>query len=313
MPRRTRRLIPFLCYQNRVKPPAITFAVPFYSGTAYLERALESVLAQTDREWACVVCDDGTELGIPELVQRIGSGRIRYLRNEKNLGIGGNFSRCIDVAETELVTVLHADDELAPDYAATLRAAAERHPTAAALFCHAKIIGPKSQSWFSLADRVKRLLDPSWQREVVLEGEPGVRALLRANFIMAPTLCFRKPVLGARRFSADYKFVIDWMLTTQILLDGDAIVGIPDVCYRYRRHDNNATETLTKTQLRFREESEFYDRIRVICEQRGWTDCVAIATEKRFVKLNVTYRALKSLALGDVGEARRGFRLLREL
>ena len=73
------------------------------------------------------------------------------------------------------------------------------------------------------------------------------------------------------------------------------------------------TETLTKTQLRFREESEFYDRIRVICEQRGWTDCVAIATEKRFVKLNVTYRALKSLALGDVGEARRGFRLLREL
>jgi hypothetical protein len=192
-------------------------------------------------------------------------------------------------------------------------AAAARHPGAAALFCHASIIGPESQPWFSLADRMKQFLDPSLKKELVLQGEPGVRALLRANFIMAPTLCFRKAVLGARRFDDRHKFVIDWMLTMQILLDGDSLVGVPDLCYRYRRHFNNATETFTKNQLRFREESEFYDHMREVCAARGWDDCVAIATDKRFVKLNVTYRALKSLAMLDLAEARRGFRLLREL
>ncbi|HET9987645.1 MAG TPA: glycosyltransferase [Kofleriaceae bacterium] len=293
--------------------PAITFAIPFYSGLAYLERTLESVLAQSDPRWTAIVCDDGTEAGVEELVARAGRGRVEYRRNERNLGIGGNFTRCIDVADTELVTVLHADDELAPDYAAVMCAAASRHPTAAALFCHASIIGPQGQAWFSLADRIKRFLDPSWKTELVLQGEPGVRALLRANFIMAPTLCFRKSVLGARRFDDRHKFVIDWMLTMQILLDGDSLVGVPDVCYRYRRHDNNATETMTKNQIRFREESDFYDHMRDVSAERGWNDCVAIATDKRFVKLNVAYRALKSLALLDLGEARRGFRLLREL
>jgi len=252
--------------------PVITFAIPFYSGTAYLERTLASVLAQTDDRWACIVCDDGTEPGVAELVARLGAGRIEYRRNPHNLGIGGNFSRCIDVAETPLVTVLHADDELAPNYARVLTTAAERHPDAAALFCHAQIIGPDSQPWFSLADKMKRFVDPSAGHELVLQGQPGVRALLRANFIMAPTLCFRKPVLGERRFDDRHKFVIDWMLTMQILLDGDSIVGVPDVCYRYRRHYNNATETMTKNQVRFREESEFYDQMREVCAERGWED-----------------------------------------
>jgi glycosyltransferase involved in cell wall biosynthesis len=298
---------------ERVSLPAITFAIPYYSGIAYLGRALESVIAQDAHDWQAIVCDDGSETGVEAFVKRVGGGRVRYLRNERNLGIGGNFSRCVDVAETELVTVLHADDELVPTYAATMRAAAARHSTAAALFCHAQIIGPQSEPRFSLADLIKRSLDPSARRELVLAGEPGVRALLRANFIMAPTLCFRKSTLGARRFATDHTFVIDWMLTMQLLLDGDSLVGVPDICYRYRRHADNATERLTKSQLRFHEESEFYDRMRGVCAERGWSDCVAIATEKRFVKLNVTYRALKSLALLDLGEARRGFRLLREL
>ena len=293
--------------------PTITFAIPFYTGITYLARLLQSLVAQEDPSWEAVVCDDGPEQGVESVVRAFGNGRVRYTRNPQNLGIAGNFNRCLDVGETELVTVLHADDELAPTYCGTMRAAAERHPQAAAIFCQATIIGPESQPWFSLADTVKRYIDPSARREIVLEGEPGVRALLRANFIMAPTLCFRTSVLGTRRFPSGYKFVMDWMLTTSLLLEGETLVGIPDVCYRYRRHDSNATEKLTRTQLRFREESEFYDRMQAIARERGWSQCVALAKEKRIIKLNVAYRALKSIALFELGDAQRGFRLLREL
>jgi glycosyltransferase involved in cell wall biosynthesis len=290
----------------------ITFAIPFYSGAAYLARAIESVLAQRDGAWQAIVIDDGSEPGIEQLVRGYGE-RIAYLRNPTNLGLGGNFNRCIDAATTDLVTVLHADDELMPSYCATLRAAASRHPGAVAVFCRVHIIGPDHRPRLSLADFVKDRVHPSPHREITLAGEPGVRALLRANFIPAPTLCFRKSVLGDRRFPAQYKFVLDWELTTRLLLDGESLIGIPERCYRYRRHDDAATSKYTRSQLRFREESDYYDRMRETARSRGWDRCVAVARQKRMVKLNVTYRALRSVVALQLADARRNLELLREL
>lgn len=294
--------------------PSVTFAIPFYRGVPYLERTLKSILAQQDPGWEAVVCDDGSEAGVEAVVRDVGRGRIRYDRNATNLGMAGNFNRCIEIATTELVTVLHADDELEPSYCGTMREAAARHPQAAALFCRAQIIDERSTPHFSLTDVVKDLLlHPSPKQELVLEGEPAVRALLRGNFIMAPTLCFRKNVLGDRRFPDGVKFVMDWELTTRILLDGDHLVSVPQRCYRYRRHEENATSIYTRTQLRFREESEFYDRMRDKMHARGWRDCERLAKNKQIIKLNIGYRALKNAVLLDLGEASRGIRLLREL
>lgn len=292
--------------------PAITFAIPFYRGTRYLGRAIESILAQTDPEWRAIVVDDGPEAGTDRLVASYGD-RIAYTRNPENLGLGRNFNRCIEVATTDLVVVLHADDELMPGYVAAMREAAARHPEAAAVFCRARIIGPDDAPVFSLADLVKDYIHPSRRCELVLHGEPGVRALLRANFIVAPTLCFRKSVLGARRFPDQYRFVLDWELTTQLLLDGETLIGLPDQCYRYRRHDDAATATYTRTHLRFREESDYYDRMQHAARSRGWDRCVAVAQSKRMTKLNVTYQALRSACSLQIAEARRSLQLLREL
>ena len=294
--------------------PLVTFAVPFYSGVSYLARLLRSILAQTDDRWEAVVCDDGNEPSVEQIVRTFGNGRIRYEKNPRNLGIAGNFNRCIDVAKTELSVVLHQDDELAPDYTRTMLAAAERYPRAAAFFCRTTIIDENGDPRFSLSDAVKEvLIHPAPDKEIVLEGELGVRTLLKGNFIMAPTLCFRKSVLGDRRFPTGFKFVMDLELTTRLFLDGEQLVGVPQRCYRYRRHEENATSKYTRTQLRFREESAYYDRMKAICAERGWDECVRLAAQKRMVKLNITYRALKSAALLELGEARRGFRMLREL
>jgi glycosyltransferase involved in cell wall biosynthesis len=303
-----------VCYPNDVTQPAITYAIPFYSGVTYLARALRSILSQDDQHWLAYVCDDGAELGIEEIVKRFGDGRIRYSRNPSNLGMGRNFNRCIDLAETDLVTILHNDDELKPCYGAKILDAAKRYPSAVALFCRTDVIDENSDPRFSIPDIVKDvLISPSRSGDVIVAGEPGIRALLHGNFINAPTLCFRKSVLGPRRFAPAYKFVLDCELTSQLVFDGDTIVGIPDRCYRYRRHEEAATSKYTKTQLRFREESDYYDRMYARCEILGWQECAKLARDKRIVKLNVAYRSLKSLVLLDLDEAVRGFRLLREL
>ncbi len=291
----------------------LTFAIPFYSGRAFLERTLQSVVAQDDDAWELVVCDDGSEPGIEELVRSFGDERLRYLRNPGNLGMGRNFNQCLEVATTELVCVLHADDELGPAYCRTMRQAAQRHPKAAAFFCSVQIIGPDSKPRFSLADLVKRYINPARREEHVLAGEEAMCALLVANFIYAPTLCFRKSVLGDRRFPPEYRFVLDWELTSKLVLDGDALVGVPDVCFRYRRHQDNATERLTRENARFQEEIAFYERMGDEVRERGWYKCVQVAERRRLLKLNVAYRTLKSAVLGQLGDARRGLQLWREL
>lgn len=293
--------------------PVITFAIPFYSGLEYLEKAIASVLAQTDDAWHCVVCDDSDGAGVEAVVERAGRDRVVYSKNATNLGMSANFNRCLEIAETDHVTVLHADDELEPSYVATFRAAFAIHPRAVAFFCPVQIIGPDSQPRFSLADTVKRYLMPLAKHGVVLAGEPGLRTLLTANVIPAPTLCFSKAVLGARRFPLGVRFIMDVELTTQLLLDGEEIVGVPDRCYRYRRHDENQTELLTRTQHRYREESEFLDRMAVTATERGWHRSAAVARRKAVLKLNIGYRALKSAVMLQLGDAVRRLKLLREV
>jgi glycosyltransferase involved in cell wall biosynthesis len=296
--------------------PEVSFGIPFYSGVGLLRKTLESVLAQRDFAWRAYVCDDSPDPATGEevaaLLGSLGGGRIAYHRNPRSLGISGNWNRCLDLAETDLVTVLHADDELFPEYCGKVRAAAERRPDAAAVYTQAEIVGLDSQRVFSLPDLVKGFINPSTRQEVLLAGEPGFRALLWGNFIICPSLCFRKRVLGDRRFS-DRRFVLDWDMTTQLVLDGDTLVGLPERLIRYRRHEDSATSQLTRNQQRFEEESDYYDRMLPIARERGWQRCVRLCQKRTILRLNVTLTSLKSLSRLRVGDARQGFRLLRQM
>jgi hypothetical protein len=293
---------------------AVTYGIPFYSGVDLLRRALASVLAQQDPGWRAFVSDDsvapGEAQGAARVVRELGDARIGYHRNDINLGIGGNWNRCLGLASTELVTILHADDELGPHYTGLMRSAAERHPGAVALYCQAEIVGPDGRRVFSLPDLVKDAINPGLRREVTLAGEPGFSALLRGNFIICPTLCFRRPVLGARRFG-QRRFVLDWDMTSQLLLDGDTLVGLPDRAFKYRRHPGSSTSELTRNQLRFAEESDYYDRMLLVARDRGWDRCVRLCRQRRILKLNVAVTALKSVARRDWSDALAGVRILR--
>lgn len=272
------------------------------------------MLAQRDSNWRAFVCDNASsEPGVEELVHACGEGRIAYHRNPTNLGMAGNFNRCFDLAGTDLVTLLHADDELLPDYCATMRAAAARHPGAVAIYCNAEVIGSRGEKTFELSELAKRLINPSPNREFVLAGEPGVRALMRGDFITTSTLCFRKSVLGARRWPQGLNFVLDLEFLTSLMLDGDALVGLPNKPFRVRRHRESETARLTDSDLRFLEESAYFDRMQVVARERGWTRCLEIARRKRIVKLHLAVRTLQSAARLDLGQIRRRLELLWKL
>src|SRR3954451_4119455 len=103
--------------------PRVCLGIPFFSGLEYLSLALRSLLSQSDRSWTAIVVDDASpEDGAQALVAELGDPRVRYVRNDRNLGVAANFNRCIELASAEapISVVFHADDELDSGYVAAI-------------------------------------------------------------------------------------------------------------------------------------------------------------------------------------------------
>lgn len=63
----------------------ISFIMPAYK-SQYLSAAIESILAQDCGNWELVIVDDCSPEDLKSIVDRYNDDRIRYYRNEKNLG-----------------------------------------------------------------------------------------------------------------------------------------------------------------------------------------------------------------------------------
>jgi glycosyltransferase involved in cell wall biosynthesis len=288
----------------------ITLAVPFYRGADYLARAIESALRQTDPRWQLVVADEGVDPDGPRVVERFADPRVRYLQNRTPLGLAGNWNRCLDAADTDLVTLLHADDELRLNYVALMAHLANSHPDAAALFCHADVIGPDGRPVLSVADRAKALFRPRGAGPIRVAGDAGLAALLRGNFVMCPTVCYRRSRLGQHRFDPRWRMVADLDLFARLLRDGMEMVGSREIGYAYRRHPGNATTELTDNLVRFREESALYDELAAAAAARGWAETARVARGRRIIKLHLMYRIVEDAARGRFPAAGRKLRFL---
>jgi len=289
----------------------LALAVPYYAGVEFLREALESVRAQADARWTCVVLDDAPDKGEARAcVEGLADPRITYRANDGTLGMVANWNRALDGAEDALVTLLHADDRLLPGYVGAMLALAEEAPEAVAFFCPARIIGPEGEPVFSLPDAVKRFLVPRGGARVVLRGEPGLAALMRGNFVMCPTLCWRPARLAGRRFDPRWRQVQDLDLVARLLLEGETLVGAREPHYAYRRHRANATALQTESLLRFREEYALFAEVGAAAAARGWPRVAALARRRTILRLHLAWRTLAALLRLRPGEARRTLRFL---
>lgn len=97
--------------------PAVSVLMPVYNGAAHLAQALSSVLAQSYGDFELLIVDDGSTDGSPDLAVSIAAGdrRVRVERNAANLGLVGNWRRCVELARGEWLKFAFQDDLLAPD------------------------------------------------------------------------------------------------------------------------------------------------------------------------------------------------------
>lgn len=90
--------------------PIITIAIPSYNKESYIKRCIDSVLQQ-DITKRIIVIDNQSTDNTWEIINTYGEEVIK-VQNDSNLWMAWNWNRCIELCDTELLMILHADDEL---------------------------------------------------------------------------------------------------------------------------------------------------------------------------------------------------------
>jgi glycosyltransferase involved in cell wall biosynthesis len=93
----------------------VTVLMPVYNASKYLAEAIESILNQTFTNFEFLIIDDGSSDRSAEIINSYSDPRIRLVTNEKNLGISETLNKGIELAQTELVARMDADDISYPE------------------------------------------------------------------------------------------------------------------------------------------------------------------------------------------------------
>lgn len=94
--------------------PLVSVLMPVFNGERYVRQAVDSVLAQTYKNFELVVVDDGSTDKSAEIVEATGDERVRVVRKAENSGLAAARNTALDEARGEYIAWLDSDDKARP-------------------------------------------------------------------------------------------------------------------------------------------------------------------------------------------------------
>ena len=209
----------------------VTVLMPAYNVGKYITEAIQSVLAQTYRDFVLLVIDDCSTDDTAEKVLAIHDNRIRYEKNPTNLGLAENLNRGLSLIDTEYVARFDGDDIAEPDWLEANMKILETHPE----------IGICSSGFEWLGTRHGAHFYPE-------RHEDSICQMLFGCTVIVPV--FRKSVFDDNnvryRTSAfpaeDYRTWADCYRVTKIY-------NIPKVLFHYRMHPSQISTSKRQKQI----------------------------------------------------------------
>jgi glycosyltransferase involved in cell wall biosynthesis len=112
--------------------------MPVFNGEAFVAQSLESILGQTFTDYELLISDNASTDSTPEICRGYAASdsRIRYLRNDVNIGPNRNFNLLVHEARGRYFKLANADDLCAPDFLARCVEVLDREPEV--ILCYAR-------------------------------------------------------------------------------------------------------------------------------------------------------------------------------
>jgi glycosyltransferase involved in cell wall biosynthesis len=229
------------------KSPLVSILIPTYNYAHYIGEAIESALKQTYTNFELIIVDDNSSDNTDEVIAGfLSDKRVSYFKNVVNLGLVGNFNKCLEYANGKYIKYLLADDKLDPAVLEKMVPIMESNPNISLITSYNAMFGIKTKT------RVlpfKGLQDGKKVITECLKNGAG-------NWIGEPSVVmFRKSDLRVGKFSNKYTCLVDLEMWLRLLTVGDIFI-IPEVLSYFRHHPKQAS---TKTNVQnWIDEYNFY-------------------------------------------------------
>ena len=111
-------------------PPTVSIGMPVYNGESSLSRALDSLLAQTHKDFELIISDNASTDNTAVICREYAAQypRIRYIRQPSNRGPTPNFKFVLSESQSPFFMWAAHDDSWQPDYLADNLAALQADP-----------------------------------------------------------------------------------------------------------------------------------------------------------------------------------------
>lgn len=210
--------------------PKVSVIVPSYNLGKYLPETLESLLAQTFRDWECLLVENGSSDNSLDIVHACCARDRRFVPVvfEQNQGVAAARNRGLELAEGEYVLFLDADDLITPDYMAAGVAALDADPSLTLVYGRAERFGAETR-WDL----------PPFSMETML-----------ASNCLYISCFFRRA--QAPRFDPSFRTGFeDWDFWLSLLegTPSPKVLCLPALCFRYRTRRGSRNAGVTDQAL----------------------------------------------------------------
>lgn len=224
--------------------PKITVLMPVYNAERFLRKAVESILQQTFRNFEFIIIDDGSTDNSVEIISSYEDARIRFYRNERNVGITETLNNGIGLAQCDLIARMDADDVSYPDRLQKQFNYMQLHPDCALLSTWARVISEDGK--FA---RLERYRSEFYYYNLTFEC-----------WMYHPTIMFRKSCVEAvgmysKTYSEDYDLF--WKLSTRF-----KIGNLTEPLVDYRLSSTSLNTVLRKSEYEKANEENVLRNIR---------------------------------------------------
>ena len=218
----------------------VSIGIPFFNAEKYLALCIDSVLAQTHKNWELILIDDGSTDKSLEIALSYKDKRIRVLSDGLNKKLPARLNEIIEVSQYDYIARMDADDIMSPFRIQLQLEYLINYP-------HIDLV---STSLYSISNdnelngvRTCRLSSPT--KKQVLLGSSG---------IVHASLLVRKNWYKRNKYNEKIYTAQDYELWVSAMIKNDLKVGfLQDYLYYYREEDNVTKKKMLysyKTQIK---------------------------------------------------------------
>jgi GT2 family glycosyltransferase len=225
-------------YDFTGRRPKVSVCVPVYNGAQYIRDCINSILSQSFSDFELIFINDASTDNSKEIIYSFSDPRIKYFENERNLGLIGNWNKCLELSNGYYVCIFHQDDVMSPDNLEKKVALLELEKRVGLVFSDTLVIDPAkrivSNHWFEL-------LDPNV--DFIKPGRSFFDLMFRnMNLICCPSVMARRECYeNVGGFDARLPFTGDMEMWMRIALFYD-VAYLSEPLILYRIHTSNETQ-----------------------------------------------------------------------